>query len=244
MISMKRLGVIGGTGLADIALNDATKSDSIVAETPWGNVPLQCVTLADSEIIFVQRHHGEGCTPPHKIEHRANIKALADAGVEAILAICSVGAIAAEFTPGTLNYAEQYLDLTGVSATFHDKDALFTSMTVPFSLELNKILARELNSDKGLTYFLTQGPQFETAAEISAIEVLGGDVVGMTMPREAKLAAELELPYAAVLISSNWAAGRTPGDPNAILDHQAVSATAGERLGKVMDCIRAILSQG
>ena len=241
---MKRLGVIGGTGLEDIVLNDAIRADSILAETPWGSVPLQCVTLAESEIIFVQRHHGEGCTPPHKIEHRANIRALADAGVEAILAICSVGAIAAEFTPGSMTYAEQYLDLTGVSSTFYDDDALFTSMTEPFSLNLNEILAKELNSNKGLTYFLTQGPQFETAAEISAIERLGGDVVGMTMPREAKLAAELALPYAAVLISSNWAAGRTPGDPSAILDHNAVSATAGERLEKVMDCIRAILSQG
>ena len=241
---MKRLGVIGGTGLADIVLTDAIRSDSILAETPWGSVPLQCVTLAESEIIFVQRHHGEICTPPHKIEHRANIRALADAGVEAILAICSVGAIAAEFTPGSITYAEQYLDLTGVSSTFYDDDALFTSMTEPFSLNLNEILAKELNSNKGLTYFLTQGPQFETAAEIGAIERLGGDVVGMTMPREAKLAAELALPYAAVLISSNWAAGRTPGDPSAILDHNAVSATAGERLEKVMDCIRAILSQG
>jgi 5'-methylthioadenosine phosphorylase len=244
MISMKRLGVIGGTGLEDILVDDAIRSDSILAETPWGSVPLQCVTLAESEIIFVQRHHGAGCTPPHKIEHRANIRALADAGVEAILAICSVGAIAAEFTPGSMTYAEQYLDLTGVSSTFNDDDALFTSMTEPFSLHLNEILAKELNSNKGLTYFLTQGPQFETVAEIDAIERLGGDAVGMTMPREAKLAAELDLPYAAVLISSNWAAGRTPGDPSAILDHHAVSATAGERLEKVMDCIRAILSQG
>ena len=241
---MKRLGVIGGTALSDLVLDDAIRSDSIVVETPWGDVPLQCVTLGDSEIIFAQRHHGEGCTPPHNIEHRANIRALADAGVEAILAICSVGAIAAEFTPGSMTYAEQYLDLTGVSSTFYDDDALFTSMTAPFSLSMNEILAKELNSNKGLTYFLTQGPQFETAAEIDAIEILGGDVVGMTMPREAKLAAELSLPYAAVLISSNWAAGRTPGEPGAILDHHEVSATAGERLGKVTDCIRAILSQG
>ena len=29
----------------------------------------------------------------------------------------------------------------------------------------------------------------------------------MTMPRECKLAAELNLPYAAIIVSSNWAAG-------------------------------------
>ena len=62
------------------------------------------------------------------------------------------------------------------------------------------------------TYWLAQGPHFETKAEIDAIDTLGGHMVGMTMPREVKLAKELSLPYAAVCISSNWAAGREPGN--------------------------------
>ena len=76
------------------------------------------------------------------------------------------------------------------------------------------------------TYWLAQGPQFETAAEIRAIEKLGGDVVGMTMPREAKLCREVALPYAALLIGSNWAAGKEPGADNGDLSHEAGYAEA------------------
>jgi 5'-methylthioadenosine phosphorylase len=91
------------------------------------------------------------------------------------------------------------------------------------------------------TYWLAQGPQFETVAEVDAIDRLGGEMVGMTMPREAKLARELDLPYAAVCISSNWAAGREPGDGAKDLNHTEVSAQANDRLGPVWACILALL---
>ena len=76
---------------------------------------------------------------------------------------------------------------------------------------------------------------------MNAIERLGGDMVGMTMPREAKLAAELEMPYAAICISSNWAAGRHPEDDSKALDHLEVSAQANERLEPVWACIFGML---
>ena len=91
------------------------------------------------------------------------------------------------------------------------------------------------------TYWLAQGPHFETKAEIDAIDSLGGHMVGMTMPREAKLARELKLPYVAVCISSNWAAGREPGDSGADLDHHAVSSQANRRLMPVWACMIELL---
>ena len=66
------------------------------------------------------------------------------------------------------------------------------------------------------TYWLAQGPHLKLA-EANAIAKLGGEMVGMTMAREVKLANELEIPYSAICISSNWAAGREPGDPSAEL---------------------------
>jgi len=93
------------------------------------------------------------------------------------------------------------------------------------------------------TYWLTQGPQFETVAEVDAIERLGGGMVGMTMPREAKLSRELTLPYAAVCISSNWAAGRDPTDAAKALDHEDVSAQANDRLEPVWACIFGMLDE-
>ena len=66
-------------------------------------------------------------------------------------------------------------------------------------------------------------------------------MVGMTMPREAKLANELDLPYSAVCISSNWAAGRDPSDASLALNHESVSAQANDRLDPVWACILSML---
>ncbi len=243
---MMRLGLIGGTAMNSLAADviETTRIDQIVAQTRFGEVPLTCVQSGIHELIFLERHHGEGTTPPHNINHRANIEAMAGAGVDAILGVCSVGTIPEDFPPGSVGYATQYLDFTGVTMSFHDDDAQFTSMTTPFDLEMNSKLDSVLSSlQPGLslkrTYWLAQGPQFETAAEINAIEKLGGEVVGMTMPRECKLAAEIGIPYAAIVVASNWAAGREPGDSSKDFDHPEVSSTAESRLGPVIDCIKA-----
>ena len=241
-----RLGVIGGTAMTSLATDEieVSRSDNIVAQTDYGPVPILCVKSGSNELFFIERHHGSGTTPPHQINHRANIQALAGAGVDAILAVCSVGAIPVDFPPGSVGYATQYIDFTGVDMSFFKDDVKFTSMTEPFDSEMNKKLHHVLSNiqpglDLARTYWLAHGPHFETKAEINAIEKLGGEVVGMTMPRECKLAAELEIPYAAILVSSNWAAGREPGDSSKPLDHSEVSATAETKLGPVIECIKA-----
>ena len=240
-----RLGLIGGTAMTSLATSEIefTRIDSITVETKYGDVPLLCVKNGSNELIFLERHHGKGTTPPHAINHHANISALADAGVEAILAICSVGTIPQDFPPGSVGYAEQYIDFTGVEVTFSDKEAKFTSMTSPFdedmNLKLDSVLSRiQPGLTLGRTYWLAHGPHFETKSEIDAIEKLGGEVVGMTMPRECKLASELQIPFAAILVSSNWAAGREPGDSSKDLNHEEVSSKAESKLGPVIECIK------
>jgi|TARA_B100000287_G_scaffold123362_1_gene115308 purine nucleoside phosphorylase len=243
---MMRLGVIGGTAMTSLATDEieVSRSDNVVAQTDYGQVPMLCVKSGSNELFFIERHHGSGTTPPHQINHRANIQALSGAGVDAILAVCSVGAIPVDFPPGSVGYATQYIDFTGVDMSFFKDDVKFTSMTEPFDSEMNEKLHQVLSKiqpglELGRTYWLAHGPHFETKAEINAIEKLGGEVVGMTMPRECKLAAELKIPYAAILVSSNWAAGREPGDSSKALNHSEVSATAETKLGPVIECIKA-----
>ena len=258
-----RLGVIGGTGLVNMDLaqrldgHEATllRQDDVRVDTPYGRVPLRSFSVEMKgracELVFLQRHHnasGHGC-PPHRINHRANMMAMNDANVDAVLSVCSVGAVASSFPPGKVALAHQYIDFTGVETTFHDDEAVFTSVTVPFDTSMNARLdtilraVQEFDDEETMhyTYWLAQGPQFETVAEVNAIDRLGGEMVGMTMPREAKLAAELELPYAAVCISSNWAAGRDPEDGSKALDHLDVSAQANDRLDPVWACILGML---
>lgn len=258
-----RLGIIGGTGLIAMGTDGFTghgitvkQHHSMVVETPFGPVPLNCMTLdasgEEKELIFLQRHHnesGHGC-PPHMINHHANIMAMQDADVDLILSVCSVGAIAPTFQPGKVALANQYIDFTGVTTTYHSDESVFTSVTQPFDSQTNERLVDVLRSEQSFessepmmyTYWLAQGPQFETVAEVDAIDRLGGEMVGMTMPREAKLARELDIPYAAVCISSNWAAGREPGDGAKDLNHTEVSAQANDRLGPVWACILALLN--
>lgn len=257
---MVRLGVIGGTGLVRLTLDGPVfdsidRDDALTVDTPYGEVPLRLVSIDEGEhtLVFLQRHHGggdAGC-PPHAINHRANIRAMADADVDVMLAVCSVGTLHPSFPPGTVGLAEQYIDFTGRATTFHDTSSVFTSATTPFSSDHNRLLETVLRQEQGIpddtplrfTYWLTEGPQFETPKEVDAIQRLGGDMVGMTMPREAKLAMELNVPYVAVCIASNWAAGREPGDAERALDHHAVSAQANERLGPVMACVEALLKK-
>ncbi len=243
-----RIGLIGGTAMTRLALEliESDKVDDVIVDTKYGSVPLTCMSSSGNELIFLQRHHGEKMTTPHKINHRANIIALKEAGVDKIISICSVGTISIDFPPGSIGFASQYIDFTGVECTFFEPEAKFTSVTQPFDQNMNKQISEILSGiqpgikNLGRTYWLTHGPQFETAAEINAIEKLGGDVVGMTMPRECKLCAELSIPYSAIVVASNWAAGREPGDENKDLNHEDVSSTAESRLGPVIECIKAV----
>lgn len=268
-----RLGVIGGSSL--VKLDDkqisaftstgkklVSKEDT-VAKTEYGDVHLVIIVLEDAPcypvidrgiqhtIVFVQRHHNVtgGMMPPHSINHRANMRALADQSVEAIIATSSVGAIVSSFPPGRVGIARQYIDFTGVPMTFHDTNAKFTSVTQPFDVALNKQLDTTLRRVQDLSHgvrlaytcWLSAGPQYETEAEVTAIERLGGEVCGFTMPREAKLCAELGIPFAALLVATNWAAGRHPGDQTKPLSHAEFEACAAQREDVILGCLVDLL---
>ena len=265
---MDRIGIIGGTGLVSIDIEtqhaselesrgfEVIRTDELTAQTEFGQVPLKCISIRHKgrvkELIFLQRHHNEGSAnkPPHMINHKANIMALYESKCEVIVSVCSIGTIVSDLPPGKVALAGQYIDFTGIASSYNDTFAVFTSVTEPFSAELNSLLENSLRNSQGFsteekmyyTYWLAQGPHFETRAEVDAIDKLGGEMVGMTMAREVKLANELSVPYSAVCISSNWAAGREPGDPTADLSHAVVSSQANERLDPVIQCIFELLS--
>ena len=265
---MDRIGIIGGTGLVSIDIEtqhaselksrgfEVIRTDELTAQTEFGQVPLKCISIRhkgrDKELIFLQRHHNEGSAnkPPHMINHKANIMALYESKCEVIVSVCSIGTIVSDLPPGKVVLAGQYIDFTGIATSYNDTFAVFTSVTEPFSAELNSLLENSLRNSQGFsaeekmyyTYWLAQGPHFETRAEVDAIDKLGGEMVGMTMAREVKLANELSVPYSAICISSNWAAGREPGDPTADLSHALVSSQANERLNPVIQCIFELLS--
>lgn len=212
------LAIIGGSGLTQLACLEIARRE--VVRTPFGE-PSSTLThgrIGSQEVVFLARHGHNHTIPPHRVNYRANIWALAKAaGAEAIVSVASVGGIRADLKPGTLVVPHQILDYTwGRPHTFFDggeAPVVHVDFTEPYDRALRERLlcageAARLPLTDGAVYATTQGPRLESAAEVDKLERDGADIVGMTGMPEAALARELEVPYAALCVVANWGAGR------------------------------------
>lgn len=208
------VAIIGGTGLYDPGLLEGAEPTTV--GTPYGTVTLFTGTHAGRHVAFLPRHGTGHSVPPHRVNYRANIWALAQLGARRCIATAACGSLAEAVPPGHLALCDQFLDFTkGRPATFFDGEdgrVHHADMTEPYCPELRAQLsaaATGLGFGLGLraTYVATEGPRFETPAEIRAYARLGGDLVGMTGVPEVVLAREAGLCYATVAIATNWAAG-------------------------------------
>ena len=211
------LGIIGGTGLAQ--LQNLTITRRQIARTPYGEAsqPLIFGELAGNDVVFLARHGAGHTIPPHAVNYRANIWALHSVGVTHLLAIATVGGISSDLTPGDIVLPQQMIDYTyGRKNTYHDGIELpvkHIDFTEPYSAHLRQIckqaaLIIKQNLRDGGVYACVQGPRLETAAEINRLERDGATLVGMTGMPEAVLARELGVHYAALCPVVNHAAGR------------------------------------
>lgn len=239
-----RLAIIGGTGLA--ALEDAAPGAQS-RRTPYGEasaLPQRCRALGDA--LFVNRH-GEGhVLLPHEINYRANLWLLRELGVEAVVAVLTVGGIAPGLSSGDFLLPRQIVDYTwGRRHTFSTgAKPLHADFTAPFDANLRARLAAAadaaplvLAEDAGV-YGCTQGPRLETAAEIDRMERDGCTVVGMTAMPEAALARELGLAYAGICLVVNPAAGRGAGELT-LAAMRAVVAASEPRLLRLLTAFTA-----
>lgn len=214
---MTTVAIIGGSGLTNLKNLQITRRE--VMRTPYGEPsgPMVFGQLGGREVAFLPRHGPDHTIPPHQINYRANIWALKQTGIERIIAVAAVGGISAHLNAADLVFPDQIIDYTyGRAHTFFDgeqKQVTHVDFTYPYCMELCGVLieaARQAGigaTGKG-TYAATQGPRFETAAEIRRLERDGADIVGMTGMPEAGLARELDLRYATVAVVVNRAAGK------------------------------------
>lgn len=220
----KKLAIIGGTGLDALGILHIDKRE--VMSTPFGEPsgPITRGNLFGQEVLFLPRHGYNHAIPPHKINYRANLWALREAGADAVLAVAAVGGMRADMAPGRLVIPDQIIDYTwGRHSTFFDGGSeggeslvKHIDFTRPYCDELRQYLlkaafASNIELVDGGTYAATQGPRLETAAEIERLERDGCHLVGMTGMPEAVLARELELDYACCAVVANWAAGKAAG---------------------------------
>lgn len=208
-----RIGIIGGTGAGLLAVGPGR--DEVVA-TPWGDALISQGELRGHEVLVILRHGRDHGVPPHKVNYRANIAALAMRGVERVLAINACGAVNERISPGDVVIVDQFLDFTkSRPLTLFDGDGapvVHTDLTEPYCPVLRRHLREAAAATRvGLhstgTYVACEGPRYESSAEVRMFQMLGGDVIGMTGVPELVLAREIGICYAALCLVTNNAAG-------------------------------------
>lgn len=162
-----------------------------------------------SGALILQRHGVETYTLPHRIDHAANLRLLAEAGCDRVLAVGSVGSLRAELDVGTVVCPDDFIALQTLVTTFGDARA-HAMPGFDRSWRAEVLAAWEASGAgplrDGGVYWQTNGPRFETAAEIRLIAA-HADLVGMTLASECVVAGELGLRYAAVCMVDNLANG-------------------------------------
>lgn len=190
--------------------------EEVRVDTPYGptSSPLFVGTLGDRRVAFLPRHGINHELPPHRIPYRANVSAMREAGVRAIVAPFAAGSLQRSIAPGELVVCDQLVDRTwGRPDTFFDgPEVHHVAFADPFDAGLRRTLVEAgrgegLTVHDGGTVVVVNGPRFSTRAESQWFRSLGWQVINMTQYPEAVLAAELEIPYAGVALITDYDAG-------------------------------------
>jgi len=205
------VAIIGGTGL-EALLKDA---EQIRVGTPYGlPPPISLGKVNGKPVAFLPRHGIHHSVPPHKVNYRANVFALYEIGVKQVVATNAVGAIKSDFEPGDLVVPHDLVDFTKLrQLTFYDEAPVTHVDVSQLYCPTIRALLIKTTRERGVqvsdraVLVCTEGPRYETPAEIEMFRRLSCDIVGMTGAPEAVLARELEMCYATICFVSNMAAG-------------------------------------
>ncbi|MDY6914530.1 MAG: S-methyl-5'-thioadenosine phosphorylase [Planctomycetota bacterium] len=207
-----KIGIIGGSGLGDVLCAEA-EGESVTVDTPFGSPSDAVAQVEWSGLpVAVLNRHGRGhLIPPSKVNYRANIFALKKLGCTHVIASGAVGSLRQEIKPKDLVVPDQVIDKTcRREATFFDEFfAAHVEFAAPFCPVLRKHLlgcaeAVAATVHDGGTYVCMEGPAFSSRAESHMHRAWGGDLIGMTVMPEAKLAREAEMAYAMVCLPSDY----------------------------------------
>lgn len=210
-MSQYRIGVIGGSGLYEMAGLKVTEERRIA--TPWGD-PSDAYVLGELDgrpVAFLARHGRGHRLLPTELNFRANVYGFKTLGVEFLISVSAVGSLKIEYAPGHIVIPDQFYDRTR-----HRPDTFFgrgivahTSLARPVSKALADVLLDASKQEgatvhMGGTYVNMEGPQFSTRAESFVYRHLGMDIIGMTNLQEAKLAREAEICYATLALVTDY----------------------------------------
>ena len=206
-----RIGIIGGSGLYDMA--ELTDREERVMTTPFGDPsgPYVLATLRGRRVAFLARHGAGHRLTPGELNFRANIYGFKLLGVEWILSASAVGSLRDDYKPLDIVIPDQFFDRTKgrVSTFFGNGLVAHVAFAHPFCAPLSGIahasaVQAGASAHKGGTYVCMEGPQFSTLAESNLYRSWGFDIIGMTNLQEAKLAREAEICYTTLALVTDY----------------------------------------
>lgn len=197
-----KVAFISGTSIVNSTLFSAWEVKTVA--TPYGEVTYK----TKGDFALINRHGYAFPLPPHSINYRANIRALADLGYQDIVSLNSVGSLKKDLPPGTFVSCSDYVCFQQGPMTFFDQELKggapgIANNLIPMLIEK---LAPEFTIHPGKVYVQMRGPRFETKAEIRIVKDWG-DVIGMTAAHEADLCTEVGLRYNSLALIDNYANG-------------------------------------
>jgi 5'-methylthioadenosine phosphorylase len=207
------VGVFGGSGFYDL-LDGPVEHFSL--HTPYGP-PSDAIAVGrkgQQRVAFLPRHGSHHTIPPHAINYRANVWAMAHLGVKRLVSPTAAGSLQPHVMPGDFVVCDQFVDrTTGRLQTYYDGPrTVHISTADPYCPDL-RALAIQASRELGITVHehgtvvVIQGPRFSTRAESRWFRAQGWEVVNMTQYPEVALARELELCYTTIALITDYDAG-------------------------------------
>src|ERR671931_1324534 len=223
-----RIGIITGSGTYALPGLRETAPEEI--PTRCGPAVVSSGHLGGVEILHISRHQVGHRVLSSGVPHRANIAALRDRGVDAILAVTVCGALDPALPLGSLIVFDDLHFLSnrladGSLCTLHTEPGAAGRghwiFDRPFSEPLRRALldgAREAGFPvrDGGCYGHVDGPRFNTRTEIRMLMQAGVTAVSQTAGPETVLAGEAKLPYALLGYATDYANGVKPDEPTPI----------------------------
>jgi 5'-methylthioadenosine phosphorylase len=243
------LGVFGGSGFYSLA----DEAETWEGTTAWGP-PSAPVTIAEFgtgdpvRVAFLPRHGTDHRFPPHLVNYRANVDAMRQLGVRALIAPFAAGSLRPEIKPGEFVVCDQLVDRTwGRPSTFYDEFAdgpVHAPFADPYDPELRRVLLEAaaevgVTAHDGGTVVVVNGPRFSSRAESRWHREAGWHVVNMTQAPEAALAMEAGIPFAGIALVTDYDAGLESDPGVEAVSQEAVFAVFEANLHKVRALLEA-----
>jgi len=211
--------VIGGTGsqaasfLADAQGAVRVLEERVVVDTPYGESPPFTLFELDGRRVVHVRLHGWRRGVPRGVASRQVFSVLQRAGVRRILGDAGVGSLNHLLDPGDLVIPDDFVDVTSQRAgegVVGDHLLIMRDPVCPEGREALRGAAQRLAPNRRLftrgVYVVTEGPRFESPAEVRLLRTLG-DVVGQSFSPEVWLARDIGACYAGIYVVVNYAEG-------------------------------------